>query len=165
MTTMRRNILRRFGLLAALAAARPAQAGPILDWLRERRAERSDLDDDGTSDGPILGRQYAPPPDIDVQRDVAYGNDPAQRLDVYRRPGAKDGPVMVMVHGGGCRRGDKAGRSMVKNKVQHWVGKGWVFVSLCLTPTRSNRAGTWAGHWPLCRVARGSGAATRPGWC
>jgi arylformamidase len=131
---MRREFLARLGWLSATAWVAPAMAGPLLDRLRERRAEReagSDVSDDGTTSEATGGRRsFTPPPGITVERDIAYGSDPAQRLDVYRGADAKDAPVILMVHGGGWRRGDKGGPSMVKNKVEHWVGRGWVFVSV-----------------------------------
>ena len=60
-----------------------------------------------------------------VVRDVAYGPDPRQRLDVYA-PGPPDrpdgaaaaragAPVIVFIHGGSWRTGDKAGYS--------WAGR------------------------------------------
>jgi acetyl esterase/lipase len=36
---------------------------------------------------------------------------------------------MLMVHGGGWVRGNKALWRVVRNKVMHWVGKGYLFVS------------------------------------
>lgn len=126
---MRRDVLKGLGLLAAAMAAMPSTAGPLMDWLRERRAERADIEDDGTSDARGL-RDYTPASGISVERDLAYGNDPAHRLDVYRPRKADNAPIAIMVHGGGWRRGDKGGASMVANKVEHWVGKGWVFVSI-----------------------------------
>lgn len=39
--------------------------------------------------------------------EIAYGPDPAQRLDLHRREGLRRAPVLVFVHGGGWRRGDK----------------------------------------------------------
>ena len=55
-----------------------------------------------------------------VTRDVAYGPDPRQRLDVYAPPvdGAASrmaAPVVVFVHGGSWRSGDKAAYS--------WAGR------------------------------------------
>jgi acetyl esterase/lipase len=37
---------------------------------------------------------------------------------------------MVMVHGGGWRRGDKAARAMVQQKAPFFVGAGYVYVSI-----------------------------------
>lgn len=65
-----------------------------------------------------------------VTRDIAYGSDEAQRLDVYRLPG--DGsrrPIILMVHGGGWAFGDKNSPGIVDNKVARWLPRGYVFVS------------------------------------
>jgi len=39
-------------------------------------------------------------------------------------------PVVVMIHGGGWRNGDKANRSMTQDKVPHFVKNGYVYVSI-----------------------------------
>jgi acetyl esterase/lipase len=39
-------------------------------------------------------------------------------------------PVIFMVHGGGWRRGDKAARGVVQNKVSHWGLRGIIVVSV-----------------------------------
>ena len=62
------------------------------------------------------------------ERDVPYGDDPRQRYDVYI-PAQPTGPVILMVHGGGWRFGDKGSRDVVENKAAHWLPKGYVFVS------------------------------------
>lgn len=70
------------------------------------------------------------PPGATVERNIAYGPDPAQRMDVYRPANAKDAPVLFMVHGGGWRRGDKAAKGVVNNKVAHWLPQGYLFISI-----------------------------------
>jgi acetyl esterase/lipase len=65
-----------------------------------------------------------------VERDVAYGPDPEQRMDVYRPANAQNAPVIFMVHGGGWRRGDKEAAGVVNNKVQYWLPKGYVVMSV-----------------------------------
>lgn len=70
------------------------------------------------------------PSGVRVVHDVPYGGDPAQRFDVYMPPQATlRAPVIFMVHGGGWRRGDKAMRSVVENKVARWVPQGFVLIS------------------------------------
>ena len=70
------------------------------------------------------------PPGVRVLRNVPYGGDPAQRMDVYLpAQGAQRAPVIFMVHGGGWSRGDKAMRSVVQNKVARWVPRGFVLIS------------------------------------
>lgn len=47
-----------------------------------------------------------------VARDIAYGGDPLQALDIYAPDGARAGgelPVIVFIHGGGWRSGDRQG--------------------------------------------------------
>jgi arylformamidase len=58
-----------------------------------------------------------------LQRDVAYGADPAQRLDVYLPAQPRSAPILFMVHGGGWRRGDKDNARVADNKVERWVPK------------------------------------------
>lgn len=72
---------------------------------------------------------FALPAGARVERNLAYGSDPRQRLDVYIPANAQDAPAILMVHGGGWRRGDKQLWRVVKNKVAHWVGRGYLFVS------------------------------------
>lgn len=62
--------------------------------------------------------------------DVPYGPHPLQRFDVYAPANAKNAPVIVMVHGGGWVIGDKASKGVAGNKRDHWVGKGYLFVSV-----------------------------------
>jgi acetyl esterase/lipase len=68
-------------------------------------------------------------PDADIDRDVVYGTDPLQALDVYPAPaeGCGQAPVVLWVHGGGWRVGDKQ-RLGAK---QSWAREqGWVLVSV-----------------------------------
>jgi acetyl esterase/lipase len=79
---------------------------------------------------PFVARiAYGPAPD---RKDVAYGSQPRERLDVYlpRQRAATPAPVIVMVHGGGWCVGDKALRGVTENKIAHWVPMGFVFVSV-----------------------------------
>ncbi|MCH8909841.1 MAG: amidohydrolase family protein [Chloroflexi bacterium] len=49
------------------------------------------------------------PPPVPVSRmDVPYGPDERQRLDVFTKEDFKDAPIVVLVHGGGWRAGNKA---------------------------------------------------------
>jgi len=71
----------------------------------------------------------AVPPDVTVHRNISYGDDAAQRYDVYVPDGAHDAPVIFMVHGGGWRRGDKGIDNVVHNKLARWAPRGFVFIS------------------------------------
>ncbi|HMN75220.1 MAG TPA: alpha/beta hydrolase [Burkholderiaceae bacterium] len=70
------------------------------------------------------------PPGARVERDIAYGTDPAQAIDVYRPAQADGAPLMLVVHGGAWSRGDKGLLRSVRNKVMHWVGRGCVLASV-----------------------------------
>lgn len=119
-------IARLFALpLAAGLLVAPAAAGPLRDLMRDRIAER------------VQARiADAPPPDPatilpgSTVATRAYGPAGAERLDVYTPPGARAAPVLVMVHGGAWRVGDKARAEVVVNKLKHWLPKGFVFVSV-----------------------------------
>jgi acetyl esterase len=52
---------------------------------------------------------------VEVNCDIAYGEDPRHRLDIYtpRAAGAAPHPVMIFVPGGGFIRGDKADRENI----------------------------------------------------
>lgn len=64
-----------------------------------------------------------------VQRDVAYvePKNERQTLDIYAPADAKNCPIMVWIHGGGWRQGDKRG---VQKKPDAFNAKGFVFVSI-----------------------------------
>lgn len=66
----------------------------------------------------------------EVLRDLAYGQAPAQRLDVYRSEKTRGAPIIVMVHGGAWMFGDKASGGVVQPKASHWESAGYVFVSV-----------------------------------
>ena len=71
------------------------------------------------------------PSGVTLLRDIAYGNDANQRMDVYLPDAAvKGAPVIFMVHGGAWRLGDKTSRRVVENKVTRWVPRGFIFVSV-----------------------------------
>ncbi|GAA3235729.1 hypothetical protein GCM10017691_33360 [Pseudonocardia petroleophila] len=61
--------------------------------------------------------------------DLAYGDDPAQRLDVWgpAEP-VRGAPVLVQVHGGGWTGGDKA--LSASPLLSHLVDRGWVCVTV-----------------------------------
>jgi arylformamidase len=110
---MTMGIKRRNPLLALLllAAAQTSLAGPLRDKLQELRAERHNAE-------------------AHVLRDLAYGSDPLQRLDVYLPDNPEHAPLLLMVHGGAWRIGDKGAAAVVDNKVKRWLPKGFIFVSV-----------------------------------
>ena len=65
-----------------------------------------------------------------VLRDVAYGPAPQHRLDVYLPPAPEKAPVLVMMHGGGWRFGDKGAQAVWQEKQAHWGARGYIVVSV-----------------------------------
>lgn len=123
------------GLLALAGLPPAAEAWPLRERLQQRAAERAAASDDGAVESREdlrsgLAHRAALPPGARLLRDVAYGSDPRQRMDVYLPAQAQGAPVLLMVHGGGWRRGDKAHGRLVQNKAAHWLGQGAVFVSI-----------------------------------
>lgn len=64
-----------------------------------------------------------------AHRNIPYAEPKSDRqmLDVFVSPMAKDRPVVVWIHGGGWRAGDK---SSVQTKPQAFADKGYVFVAI-----------------------------------
>lgn len=69
---------------------------------------------------------------VQVQKDLHYGADPRQVLDLYAPPTiAQARPVMVFVHGGGFVRGDKdQGGGLFANVLQEFAARGWLGVNV-----------------------------------
>ncbi|MBE7497635.1 MAG: alpha/beta hydrolase [Verrucomicrobiaceae bacterium] len=97
-------------LLLALACAE-AQL-PLVERLRERIAERR-ATADSTAAKPV---------------EMSYGRDPLQKLD-YWRPTAAGSPLVVFVHGGGWKRGDKNNATGIE-KSGHYLAQGYGFASI-----------------------------------
>ena len=60
-------------------------------------------------------------------REVAFGADPKQRMDLAKPAGVAKAPVLIFVHGGGWSIGDKRAGEAVK--APHFTGAGWAYVS------------------------------------
>ena len=123
-------------LLAVVAAGAVADAGAqsLLETFRARRAQgqTAEAPDPAAAelesgDGP--GGKFALPPGARAERDLAYGPAPAQKLDVYIPEGAKNAPILLMVHGGAWMLGDKGNSGVVANKARHWLPRGYIVVS------------------------------------
>lgn len=61
-------------------------------------------------------------------REIAYGTAQLQKLDFHKGASA-DAPLVVFVHGGGWKRGDK-GNATGDEKVAHLTGRGFAFASV-----------------------------------
>jgi acetyl esterase/lipase len=112
----------------AVGATHQAFAGPLRDRLIERELQHQQeemLDAAGDS-----GSASRLPQGVRVIKDVSYGVNRQQRMDIYVPAHASHAPVIFMVHGGGWRHGDKTMQSVVENKVARWVPKGFIFISI-----------------------------------
>ncbi|MFZ5747705.1 MAG: alpha/beta hydrolase [Pseudomonadota bacterium] len=75
---------------------------------------------------------FPAPPTVAIApgaREFAYGRDPLQRLDFYAAARGTRPPLVVFVHGGGWKRGDK-GNATGDAKVLHFTGSGYAFASI-----------------------------------
>lgn len=70
------------------------------------------------------------PAGVTLRKDVAYGAAADQKMDIYLPAQATNAPILVMAHGGGWKRGDKAMGRVVTNKVARWAPKGIIVVSV-----------------------------------
>ena len=60
---------------------------------------------------------------------IAYGRAPLQKLDFWHAKGANKAPLIVFVHGGGWKRGDKA-NATGHWKVEHYPAEDYGFASI-----------------------------------
>lgn len=111
-----RNWFLAAGVLALLGGS-VAEAGPLRDRLKARMGERAG--------GRLSAGREAPVPG---GREYAYGRDPLQKLDFWPGRG-RDAPLVIFVHGGGWKRGDKRNATGTE-KVTHYTGLGYAFASL-----------------------------------
>jgi dienelactone hydrolase len=106
--------------------------------------------------GPLFEGQKEPYPNVTVVRDIAYGPDPANKLDVFT-PAAAAGAgktVVFFVHGGGFERGDKRqpGSPFYDNLMLWLTQQGMVGVNLNYRLAPKN---TWpAAHDDLAAAVR-----------
>lgn len=61
--------------------------------------------------------------------EYAYGAAPLQKLDFWHAASSKPAPLIVFVHGGGWKRGDKKNATGVP-KIDHTLSEGYAFASI-----------------------------------
>ena len=74
-----------------------------------------------------IGERGASAPPPDGTRELAYGTDPKQKLDLMLPAVATRAPLILFVHGGGWSIGDK--RAGAGGKAAHFTAQGWAFAS------------------------------------
>lgn len=112
------------GLVAALALPVVANASAAFEGQVRNR--------------PWADRRVAASPPVDLEtivpgarrRTESYGPSPDQAFDIYVPPNAANAPVLIMVHGGGWRTGDKAHPPVIANKLRYWLPRGYILVSV-----------------------------------
>lgn len=124
-------------LLAGVLAGAVADAGAqsALELFRARRGQAQTNENPGLSNAEMEsaeggGAKVILPAGARVERDLAYGPAPAQRLDVYVPQGARGAPIILMVHGGAWMLGDKGNAGVVANKVRYWLPRGYIVASI-----------------------------------
>jgi acetyl esterase/lipase len=108
------------GLTAATAHAR--QDRPRLRAMAQRLQEKR-----AAEERPIDLQAIAPGARKLTQ---SYGTHDKQQIDIYLPPSPQDAPILVMVHGGAWKIGDKANTGSVENKLRHWLPRGFIVVSV-----------------------------------
>ena len=113
-------------LAAALALSASLLAGPGCTTHAGNGAAIA-----GTSAAPApADAPGALPAGTRVLRDVAYGDDPGQRYDVYLPAGAHHAPAIVLVHGGSWAFGDRDHPGLIPAKAAYWLPKGYALISV-----------------------------------
>ena len=64
-------------------------------------------DNDPKTAGLFAPMHHGVPADIKVARDLAFGGDAAQKVDIFTSGQGSGKPILIYVHGGGFTRGDK----------------------------------------------------------
>ena len=95
---------------------RDAEAG-LLSRLLERKSAGA-------------GSKIIVPAGVQQIKDIPYGPDKRQTLDVYTPANAHNAPIIFMVHGGAWKIGSKDVSRVVNNKIARWVPEGFIFVSV-----------------------------------
>ena len=150
-----------FALLFAAAALHEVGAQTLRDALRARREQQQPVardaeapPGDGLDAGEGPAGKIVLPRGARLERDVAYGNDPAQRLDVYVPENPARAPILLMVHGGAWMLGDKANTGVVASKVAYWLPKGYIVASMnyrmARPPEHGPRGVILRGESPEC---------------
>jgi dienelactone hydrolase len=103
---------------------------------------------------PLFAEQKEPYSNVKVTRDVAYGADAANKLDVFASGNGAGKTVVVYVHGGGFERGEKhrPGSPFYDNIMIWLTQQGMVGVNMNYRLAPKN---TWpAAHEDLAAVVR-----------
>ena len=73
---------------------------------------------------------FLSPVEANTLRNVVYGSHPKQAMDVYLPDLPQSAPMLVMLHGGAWKIGDKGNRRVWKAKAEYWGDKGFIVISV-----------------------------------
>jgi dienelactone hydrolase len=147
-------------LIAALAAlttasgASLAQVPPDIAAAIKKIGPIVDTPNTAKLYAPLFAEQKEPYPNVTVVRDLAYGPDPLNKLDVFTSGSARGKKVVFYVHGGGFERGEKRQpNSPFYDNVMLWLTQqGMVGVNINYRLAPKN---TWpAAHEDMAAAVR-----------
>jgi acetyl esterase len=104
------------GALPGTMRREMARLGPI--WGSDIRKHREIV---FAAYAPLLAQ--SPKAGIAVEADIAYGEHPRQRLDVYRAQYKRPTPVVIFAHGGAFVRGDKTVNDEIYANVLYYFAR------------------------------------------
>jgi acetyl esterase len=144
-----RDVSPPLATLPPEAQRRFAEIGPI--WGQDVSAHRDYVI---AVYSPVVAR--ASRAGIDVARDIPYGSDPRQVLDVYALHGVRQADVVLFVHGGAFVRGKKSANGVIYDNVCWWFARqGYVAINVeyRLAPAAPYPSGAadvaMAVHWAV----------------
>lgn len=111
----------------------PLGGGNVARCLREHEAELSPACRAAAGAAGAARAAQSPPAGqagAQVLRDIPYGGDPRQRMDVHLPPRPGNAPIILMVHGGAWAIGSRSAPGVVDNKAAYWLRRGGIFVSI-----------------------------------
>jgi formylglycine-generating enzyme required for sulfatase activity len=110
------------------------------EFVRPAMFKRFDLNSDGeiswiegldAADSLGWANRKPPPPlGVRLHRDLAYGPHELNTLDLYVPETAGPHPLLIMIHGGGWRRGDKNNQNSGPSKAAFAAERGWALASI-----------------------------------
>jgi len=113
------------GLLTSILLISCEQANTTAQQLKERAAKTRT---DGAKQKPEIDIPMVA--GVTVIKDVVYGVHPKQNMDIYAPAKANNAPIIMTLRGGGWTSGDKEELLSYINKVNRWVPKGFIVVSV-----------------------------------
>ncbi len=106
-----------FGILAAII---------VLIFLLPKKCHSTDEPPHST----LTAQDEAILKNFTITRDFAYGENDKQKMDIYAPRETKGAPIILFLHGGGYKIGDKSSRLGFINKVTRWVPQGLIVISM-----------------------------------